>query len=136
MIFTLVRAEKSRRRFGVETLGGDGECRDHFCILIRHGRIFVLYSLPDDIFHCVLQFLVIKTTYIMAERKLAARNERIQSLEQLLREAQDNLTSQNHKFEQQLQLVRERLEQARVARAANPASGGITGITGLQSILH
>jgi kinesin family protein 5 len=51
-------------------------------------------------------------------------------LEQLLHEAQDNFTSQNHKFEQQLQLVRERLEQARVARTANPSSTGITGVTG------
>jgi kinesin family protein 5 len=71
----------------------------------------------------------LKKEVAIAERKLAARNERIQSLEQLLHEAQDNLTSQNHKFEQQLQLVRERLEQARVARSANPAVG-ITGVTG------
>jgi kinesin family protein 5 len=78
----------------------------------------------------VEQNSTLKKEVAIAERKLAARNERIQSLEQLLHEAQDNLTSQNHKFEQQLQLVRERLEQARVARAANPASGGITGITG------
>jgi len=67
----------------------------------------------------------------IAERKLLARNERIQSLEHLLHEAQDNLTQQNHKFEQQLHLVRERLEQARVARAANPSTGGITGVGGI-----
>jgi len=42
-----------------------------------------------------------------------------------LHDAQDNFTAQNQKFEQQLQLVRERLDQARAARAANPSSGGI-----------
>jgi kinesin family protein 5 len=78
----------------------------------------------------VEQNSTLKKEVAIAERKLSARNERIQSLEQLLHEAQDNLTSQNHKFEQQLQLVRERLEQARVARAANPTATGITGVTG------
>jgi kinesin family member 5 len=74
----------------------------------------------------VEQNSTLKKEVAIAERKLAARNERIQSLEQLLHEAQENFTEQNHKFEQQLQLVRERLEQARVARAANPTTGGIS----------
>jgi kinesin family member 5 len=58
-----------------------------------------------------------------------ARNERIQSLERLLHDAQDNLTQQNHKFEQQLQLVRERLDQAR-GRMTSPTSGGFSAIAG------
>jgi kinesin family member 5 len=82
------------------------------------------------IWQLVEQNSTLKKEVAIAERKLSARNERIQSLEQLLHEAQDNLTSQNHKFEQQLQLVRERLEQARVARAANPTTGGISSIAG------
>lgn len=78
----------------------------------------------------VEQNSALKKEVAIAERKLEARNDRIQSLEQLLHEAQDNLTSQNHKFEQQLQLVRERLEQARIARAANPSTGGIATVAG------
>ena len=78
----------------------------------------------------VEQNAALKKEVAIAERKLNARNERIQSLEQLLHEAQENLTQQNHKFEQQLQLVRERLEQARVARAAQPPSSGIATATG------
>ena len=79
----------------------------------------------------VEQNSTLKKEVAIAERKLVARNDRITSLEQLLHEAQDNLTQQNHKFEQQLQLVRERLEQARIARSSNPTGqGGITGVTG------
>ena len=76
------------------------------------------------------QNATLKKEVAIAERKLTARNERIQSLEQLLHEAQDNLTQQNHKFEQQLQLVRERLEQARIARAASPSTGAFSTIAG------
>lgn len=44
---------------------------------------------------------------------METRNDRIASLESLLKDAQDKLTSQNQKFELQLASVRERLEQAR-----------------------
>ena len=49
----------------------------------------------------------------IAERKLLARNERIQNLEALLQDADRRLAIQNQKFENQLQAVKERLEQAR-----------------------
>jgi len=49
----------------------------------------------------------------IAERKLLARNERIQNLEALLQDADRRLSVQNQKFEQQLQAVKERLDQAR-----------------------
>lgn len=49
----------------------------------------------------------------IAERKLLARNERIQNLEALLQDADRRLAAQNQKFEQQLQAVKERLDQAR-----------------------
>jgi kinesin family member 5 len=49
----------------------------------------------------------------IAERKLLARNERIQNLEALLQDADRRLAVQNQKFELQLQAVRERLDQAR-----------------------
>ncbi|KAF7727231.1 hypothetical protein EC973_007844 [Apophysomyces ossiformis] len=55
----------------------------------------------------------LKKEVALAERKLLARNERIQSLEGLLQDAQEKLLSQNSRFEAQLQAVRERLEQAR-----------------------
>jgi len=78
----------------------------------------------------------LKKEVALAERKLTARNERIQSLETLLQDAQERLISQNQKFEAQLQAVRERLEQARsqksqtamaalnFGRIAKPLRGG------------
>lgn len=55
----------------------------------------------------------------IAERKLLARNERIQNLEALLQDADRRLAVQNQKFEEQLQSVKERLDQARAQKAAN-----------------
>ncbi|KAG6850993.1 hypothetical protein H0H93_004480 [Arthromyces matolae] len=53
----------------------------------------------------------------IAERKLLARNERIQNLEALLQDADRRLSIQNQKFEAQLQAVKERLDQARAQKA-------------------
>ncbi|KAG2216279.1 hypothetical protein INT45_003910 [Circinella minor] len=61
----------------------------------------------------------LKKEVALAERKLIARNERIQSLETLLQDAQEKLISQNQKFEAQLQAVRDRLEQARTQKSQN-----------------
>ncbi|KAI8093477.1 kinesin heavy chain [Halteromyces radiatus] len=61
----------------------------------------------------------LKKEVAVAERKLIARNERIQSLETLLQDAQEKLISQNQKFEAQIQAVRERLEQARTQKSQN-----------------
>ncbi|KAI0957327.1 hypothetical protein AcW1_005753 [Taiwanofungus camphoratus] len=55
----------------------------------------------------------------IAERKLLARNERIQNLEALLQDADRRLAVQNQKFEAQLQAVKERLDQARAQKAAS-----------------
>jgi hypothetical protein len=52
----------------------------------------------------------------IAERKLLARNERIQNLEALLQDADRRLSVQNQKFEAQLAAVKERLDQARGER--------------------
>ncbi|KAI0341612.1 kinesin heavy chain [Trametopsis cervina] len=62
----------------------------------------------------------------IAERKLLARNERIQNLETLLQDADRRLAVQNQKFEAQLQQVKERLDQARAQKAAasSPLSFG------------
>ncbi len=49
----------------------------------------------------------------IAERKLLARNERIQHLEAMLQDADRRLSAQNQKVEAQLQAVKERLDQAR-----------------------
>ncbi|KAJ7046801.1 kinesin heavy chain [Mycena alexandri] len=55
----------------------------------------------------------------IAERKLLARNERIQNLEALLQDADRRLSLQNQKFEAQLQAVKERLDQARAQKTAS-----------------
>lgn len=83
-----------------------------------------------------------KKEVALAERKLIARNERIQNLEALLQDAQEKLIIQNEKFEAQLQAVRERLEQARTqqqksqnsmaalnfGRIAKPLRGGSAAV--------
>ncbi|KAK2067799.1 hypothetical protein P8C59_001506 [Phyllachora maydis] len=55
----------------------------------------------------------LKKEVAIAERKLIARNERIQSLESLLQEAQEKMAQANHKFELQLAAVKDRLEAAK-----------------------
>jgi len=65
----------------------------------------------------------LKKDVAIAERKLTARNERIQSLEALLQDAQEKLNIQNSKFEQQMRSVKERLEQARAQKQAQIAPG-------------
>ncbi|KAF9264665.1 kinesin heavy chain [Marasmius fiardii PR-910] len=61
----------------------------------------------------------------IAERKLLARNERIQNLEALLQDADRRLSVQNQKFEAQLQAVKDRLDQARAQKVAtSPLSFG------------
>ncbi|KAG2211268.1 hypothetical protein INT47_006388 [Mucor saturninus] len=67
----------------------------------------------------------LKKEVAIAERKLIARNERIQSLEALLGDAQEKLIHQNQKFEAQLQAVRDRLEQARTQKANQPGLSSI-----------
>ncbi|EGS21571.1 kinesin-like protein [Thermochaetoides thermophila DSM 1495] len=61
----------------------------------------------------VEQNSALKKEVAIAERKLIARNERIQSLESLLQESQEKLAQANHKFEVQLAAVKERLEAAK-----------------------
>ena len=62
----------------------------------------------------------------IAERKLLARNERIQNLEALLQDADRRLAAQNQKFEQQLQAVKERLDQARGKSSMHFAGNGLS----------
>ncbi|KAL2172841.1 hypothetical protein VTG60DRAFT_19 [Thermothelomyces hinnuleus] len=61
----------------------------------------------------VEQNSALKKEVAIAERKLIARNERIQSLESLLQESQEKMAQANHKFEVQLAAVKERLEAAK-----------------------
>ncbi|KAI5292933.1 hypothetical protein KEM55_007410 [Ascosphaera atra] len=56
----------------------------------------------------------LKREVAIAERKLIARNERIESLETLLQDSQEKLTAANHRFETQLAAVKERLDAARL----------------------
>lgn len=68
----------------------------------------------------------LKKEVAIAERKLVARNERIQSLEHHLIESQEKLMNQNRKFEEQLNAVRERLNQAKEFKN----SAGVNGAMG------
>ncbi|KAJ3292089.1 hypothetical protein HK104_005564 [Borealophlyctis nickersoniae] len=83
----------------------------------------------------VEQNSTLKKELAVAERKLVARNERIQNLETLLHDAQTKLELQNQKFEAQLKAMREKLQDARSAnqpssswlyssRIARPLRGG------------
>ena len=84
----------------------------------------------------------LKKEVAIAERKLIARNERIMSLENLLADSQDKLTAANHRyatnphplrpanihrFEAQLQAVKERLEAAKVTSRNQAAAGTAPG---------
>lgn len=69
----------------------------------------------------------LKKEVAIAERKLIARNERIQSLESLLQDSQEKLTAANHRFESQLTAVKERLEAAKAGSTrglSSPTGGG------------
>ncbi|ORY21595.1 hypothetical protein BCR39DRAFT_54296 [Naematelia encephala] len=57
----------------------------------------------------VEQNTTLKKEVAVAERKLLGRNERIQNLETLLTESDRRLTAKNKKYEDQLQLFKERL---------------------------
>ncbi|KAI9334261.1 P-loop containing nucleoside triphosphate hydrolase protein [Obelidium mucronatum] len=65
----------------------------------------------------VEQNSTLKKEFSVAERKMAARNERIQNLETLLHDTQTKLELQTQKFDAQLASMREKLQEA---RSANP----------------
>ncbi|RDA88711.1 hypothetical protein CP532_4132 [Ophiocordyceps camponoti-leonardi (nom. inval.)] len=77
----------------------------------------------------VEQNSALKKEVAIAERKLIARNERIQSLESLLQDSQEKMAAANHKFEVQLAAVKERLEAAKAGstRGLNTGAGAGTG---------
>ncbi|KAL1901987.1 Kinesin heavy chain [Sporothrix stenoceras] len=70
----------------------------------------------------VEQNSALKKEVAIAERKLIARNERIQSLESLLQDSQEKMAQANHKFEVQLAAVKERLEAAKAGSTRGLAS--------------
>ncbi|KAK0627744.1 P-loop containing nucleoside triphosphate hydrolase protein [Immersiella caudata] len=74
----------------------------------------------------VEQNSALKKEVAIAERKLIARNERIQSLESLLQESQEKMSQANHKFELQLAAVKDRLEAAKAG-----STRGLNSPTGL-----
>ncbi|KAH6635177.1 P-loop containing nucleoside triphosphate hydrolase protein [Chaetomium sp. MPI-SDFR-AT-0129] len=77
----------------------------------------------------VEQNSALKKEVAIAERKLIARNERIQSLESLLQESQEKMAQANHKFEVQLAAVKDRLEAAKAG-----STRGLGSPTGAFSI--
>ncbi|KAK8932027.1 Kinesin heavy chain [Metarhizium anisopliae] len=76
----------------------------------------------------VEQNSALKKEVAIAERKLIARNERIQSLESLLQDSQEKMAAANHKFEVQLASVKERLEAAKAGstKGLNATTGGFS----------
>lgn len=78
--------------------------------------VYVIARISRCISQLVDQNTGLKKEAGIAERKLLARNERIQNLEALLQDADRRLAIQNQKFEAQLQAVKDRLDQARGAR--------------------
>ncbi|KAK0636868.1 putative Nkin protein [Bombardia bombarda] len=76
----------------------------------------------------VEQNSALKKEVAIAERKLIARNERIQSLESLLQESQEKMAQANHKFEVQLAAVKDRLEAAKAG--STRGLGSPTGLGG------
>ncbi|KAG6024070.1 Kinesin heavy chain [Claviceps citrina] len=72
----------------------------------------------------VEQNSALKKEVAIAERKLIARNERIQSLESLLQDSQEKMAAANHKFEVQLASVKERLEIAKAGSTKGLNAGG------------
>ncbi|KAG5941546.1 Kinesin heavy chain [Claviceps monticola] len=72
----------------------------------------------------VEQNSALKKEVAIAERKLIARNERIQSLESLLQDSQEKMAAANHKFEVQLASVKERLELAKAGSTKGLNSTG------------
>ncbi|PKS09057.1 hypothetical protein jhhlp_003670 [Lomentospora prolificans] len=73
----------------------------------------------------VEQNSALKKEVAIAERKLIARNERIQSLEGLLQDSQEKMAAANQRFEVQLAAVKERLEAAKAGstRGLNSPTG-------------
>lgn len=68
------------------------------------------------------QNLSLKREVALAEKKLEARNERIQHLETLYGDASEKLHTQNLKYQQQLQTVRDRLESVKATQAGAPGA--------------
>ncbi|KAI9141288.1 kinesin heavy chain [Paraphysoderma sedebokerense] len=88
----------------------------------------------------VEQNTTLKKDIAIAERKLIARNERIQHLEDMLQETQANLASQKQSFESKLSELRQRLRDSSTTptqpssewswgRVAKPLRGGGTNVT-------
>lgn len=69
----------------------------------------------------------LKKDVALSEKRLLARNERIQNLETLLQDAQEKLMNTNARFEAQMQVVRERMEQARAQRPLMMAGAASLG---------
>ncbi|PNP45867.1 kinesin heavy chain [Trichoderma gamsii] len=75
----------------------------------------------------------LKKEVAIAERKLIARNERIQSLESLLQDSQEKMATANHKFEVQLASVKERLEAAKAGSTRGLGGAGGFSFSGAGS---
>lgn len=66
----------------------------------------------------------LKKEVAVAERKLLARNERIQGLEQNLLESQEKFNAMNRKYDDQVRIIKERLAAANELKNSNAAGMG------------
>lgn len=112
MSSAIVIARLSKRRWPSwsETLSNLRWSRNRF---VSYSSYQLIAKYINLVVQLVDQNSTLKKEAGIAERKLLARNERIQNLEALLQDADRRLSVQNQKFEAQLQAVKERLDQAR-----------------------
>lgn len=68
----------------------------------------------------------LKKEVAVAERKLLARNERIQGLEHSLIESQEKFNLMNRKYDDQVRIIKERLQAANELKNANAAGMGFS----------
>ena len=66
----------------------------------------------------------LKRDVALAEKRLLARNDRIQNLETLLQDSQDKLNSANARFDLQMQAVQEKVARAEALAQKNQLMGG------------
>ncbi|KAG4304181.1 hypothetical protein PORY_002362 [Pneumocystis oryctolagi] len=145
---SLMKEFRNRRDRVVELEISLNEIREQYSNILRNNNIKIqrkkISSLEKNLEQLTViqkqlveQNISLKRGISVAERKLVVRNERILSLEALLHDAQEKLINQNRAFEKQLQILKGRLERARVikeysspselnfGKIAKPLRGGI-----------
>ncbi|GAA95055.1 uncharacterized protein L969DRAFT_104727 [Mixia osmundae IAM 14324] len=121
------------------------ETREQYNAVIRNGNSRLQQRKMDFLTRNLDQLTLVQRQLVeqnaslkkdvsVAERKLTARNERIQNLEQLLANAQDSLAAQNTKYNSQLQALHDRIEYERAlsTRSSPQAVNAASAASALQ----